>query len=156
MCGKIVDDAAAGRTRKRYETILERADSCELPDPDADNPSCNYAAYTGAKRGLGLLPAAAQLSTNSTARRSVASALDARALSRKTLKNFLISNDRYKLEFAQYARCGDARTDENILRTLIFQSSGRRCNTDVRMVANKVMKQTFPGLDLETDHVYEA
>lgn len=67
-----------------------------------------------------------------------------------------IGNGKYDLKFGEYAPCGDARASGNILKNLIFQSNGRRCNTDVNKIDNKAMTQQFPGTRLETDHVYEA
>jgi hypothetical protein len=137
--------------------MLERADSCELPEPEADNPSCNFAGYTGTKRGLGLLFSRGQPARNATwARRSEAGILEDRTLDRKWLEEVTIGKDKYDLDFQQYAPCSDAKANRNILKSLVFQSSSRRCNTDVSMVDNKAMAQTYPGMKLQTDHVYEA
>ncbi|KAK1961523.1 hypothetical protein LY78DRAFT_684773 [Colletotrichum sublineola] len=144
LCGETADDAtAAAGTRKRYGTILERADSCQLSDPSADNPSCNFACYIGAKRGLsfgtGLLSAEVQPTRDATALRCDAGVLQARSVSTKRLTDFVIGNDKYSLIFGKYSPCADARTDRNILKNLIFQSK----------------RATYPGTPLETDHVDE-
>lgn len=133
--------------------MLERADTCELPDPDAENPSCTYAGYAVAKRSHNLLSGLA-LAENTTS--TSVSILEDRSLTKKVLPNFTIGNNRYNLVFGQYSPCEDARSSGNILKNLLYQSNGRRCNADVNMLASTAVKQTYPGLKLETDHVYEA
>ncbi|KAK1639955.1 glycosyl hydrolases family 18-domain-containing protein [Colletotrichum phormii] len=119
---------ASSKIRKRYGYVLEERadDACPLY-ADANNPSCTLD----------------DLATRGTIVR------------RLTSKEGVIDYGASELviSFGKYADCSDAKTSSNILKSIIFSTSGRQCN------ANMFRRATIAearGVKLNTDRVYEA
>ncbi|KAK2037093.1 hypothetical protein LZ31DRAFT_600779 [Colletotrichum somersetense] len=156
LCGEAVDDATARLVKKRYGYIFTRDDeTCELTSSDPDNPGCRVGDADD-KRDLGLgLHSSSGLEPNKT-RRSPPTLVD-RSLTRKTGAVSFPDKTTRILEFGRYAPCTDATTSNSILRNLIYKTqNGKKCNADIALVTNNVIKKEHPVMKQETDHVYEA
>ncbi|KAI3537270.1 glycosyl hydrolase family 18 [Colletotrichum abscissum] len=120
---------ASSKIRRRYGYVLEERadDACPLyTDADANNLSCTLDDL--AARGT--------------------------IVRRLTSKDGVVDygTEQIKISFGQYAGCNDAKTSSNILRSIIFSTSGRRCNANVFKATNTEAR----SVKLNTEHVYEA